>query len=72
MKNAWLTGADVYCVTVFPKPVAHSVSQTRAIHTAGDALPRSVDAAGVNSACIFDSQTSTEEPSMSRCDKAVN
>lgn len=46
----------------FSKHVAQTVSQTTAIHTAGDTLPHSVDAAGVNSVCIFDSQTSTEKP----------
>lgn len=64
MKNAWLTVRGGYVLRdCFSNHVAHTVSQARAIHTAGDTLPRCVDAAGVNSACIFDSQTSTEKPS---------
>lgn len=62
--DEWFTVRGGYVLSdCFPKHAACAVSQTTAMRTDGDTLRCSVCKAGVNSACIFDSQTSAEKPS---------
>lgn len=61
VENAEFTARGRYGLCDCSKHVLCTDSQTKAMHTDGDSLPRSVCMAGVNSGCIFDSQTSTEK-----------